>query len=429
MVLYPLSKGIAVKKNILCFLLFLILLSVLTACGQTAPAEATPEPTPPPTEEPEEIIIIEATPEPTPEPTEEPPAEREVYVVSIEGTKYRSYPETQEINVIGTLSAGTRVFCVEDRGEFMLVELADGQQVWVNSWYIDAEDKDLAEERAQAYLNEKKSREDFVPIEDEPVYYCIASVLNCRAEPSLTSTILYQIVTGTQVNLYGRENNFYLVRLPNGKTCYCSIDWLSDEATYVVYPGAVDLRVFLSGAEFDMLFASSNNITGKAMYPAIPLLEEKTAFKLLEAYQRFQEDGYTIKIYDAYRPRSAQIKLFSIVQDTSFIADPNNGGSWHQRGRAIDMSLVDLATGKELEMPTAMHTFSLESARVYSAQWTEEARKNVDYMTEVMTDVGFETINSEWWHFEYTAPGNVLDPNIDLSSLPTYPVSNYVPMY
>lgn len=410
-------------------ILLLLLAICLSACGLEAITTDHIEPTPSAQGTvPHDLPPLPSdTPEPLP--TETPLEERELYIVSIEGTKYRSEPVSEEINVLGTLSVGTKVLCVEDRGEFMLVELEDGRQVWVNSWYIDAADETLAQKRAEDYLQARTSRESYVPMEGEPVYYCIASVLNCRTEPNTTSTILYQIVTGTKVNIYGRDNNFYLCRLPNGKTCYCSMDWLSDEATYVQLDGAVDLRVFLSGAEFDLLFASSNNITGKAMYPAIPLLEEKTAFMLLEAYQKFQEDGYTIKIYDAYRPRSAQIKLYDIVQDSRFIADPNYGGSWHQRGRAVDMSLIDLSTGKELEMPTPMHTFTMDAARISSSQWTEEARKNVDYMTQVMTEAGFGTIDTEWWHFEYTGPGQYLYYEIDYSSLWTRPVSEYVPKY
>ena len=234
------------KINKYTIMLLLLLAICLSACGleastaeQTEAATATPETTPhdlPP--------LPSDTPEPLP--TETPQDERELYIVSIEGTKYRSEPVSEEINVLGTLSVGTKVLCVEDRGEFMLVELENGKQVWVNSWYIDAADESLAQQRAADYLQARTSRESYVPMEGEPVYYCIASVLNCRTEPNTTSTILYQIVTGTKVNIYGRDNNFYLCRLPNGKTCYCSMDWLSDEATFVQLDGAVDLRVFLS---------------------------------------------------------------------------------------------------------------------------------------------------------------------------------------
>lgn len=141
----------------------------------------------------------------------------------------------------------------------------------------------------------------------------------------------------------------------------------------------------------------------------------------------FDEYGrYTLKVYDAYRPRSAQVKLYDIVQNNKFIANPYTGGSWHQRGRAIDMSLIDNATGLELEMPTPMHTFDDSAARYSRDSWTEEARKNVDYMTSVMESVGFGIIQTEWWHFENNSgPGSYLPDEIDFTSLTYKPVSEY----
>ncbi len=427
------------KKTVRCGLCLLLLFALLlSACGheRSAPlpreteAVASPDPvTPAPTTEPQPVSSEPPAAEPPAEPTPEPTPDYDVYLVSIEGTKYRSKPEADAQYVLGSFSVGTRLFCIEESGDYMLVQLENGQPVWCASWYLQAEDEALQARREAELLKERTEKDSFVAMDGEPEFHCIASVLNCRSGPSTETTILYQIVTGTTVTVYGRDNNFYLCRLPNGKICYCSMDWLSDEATYVELPGAVDLRVFLSGAEFDLLFASSNNITGHAMYPAIPLLEESTAFRLLEAYQQFQADGYTIKIYDAYRPHSAQVELYSIVQDPRFIADPSSGGSWHQKGRAVDISLVELSTGKELEMPTLMHTFSMDAARLSRASWTEEAKKNVDYMTSVMTAAGFGTLDTEWWHFEYTGPGNILDPEIDYESLRTRPVSDYVPMY
>ena len=185
----------------------------------------------------------------------------------------------------------------------------------------------------------------------------------------------------------------------------------------LAYPGAVDIREIFPNAEFDILFASSRNITGHAMYPAIPLMEESTAAKLSEAYARFQDDGYYLKVYDAYRPKSAQYELFDIVQNNKFIANPNNGNSWHQRGRAIDMSLVWIDDGSEVETPTPMHTFDDASARYSSGNWSEAARANVDYMTEVMTACGFTTLSTEWWHYEYRGPGVDMENNIDYSTI------------
>lgn len=420
------------KKLLTLFLCF-ILIFTLCACEQQGFSEFIGKLPPLPKAGAETPPKLSADITPTPdfnesEATPEPEKVSDKYIVRIEGTPYRSEPKTEQVNVLGTMSVGTKVSCIEDDGEFMLIELDDGQQVWCNTWYLKAEDPELAAERAEEYLAERIGTNTFVPIEDEPLYNCTATVLNCRAEPSTTSTILYQIVMGTQLNILGRDGDFYLCRLPDGGIVYCSVNYLSSETTYVALAGAVDLRVFMPGAEYDILFASPNNITGKAMYPAIPLLEETTANMLMKAYNKFNEDGYTIKIYDAYRPKSAQYKLYDIVQDFRFIANPYETNSWHQLGRAVDMSLVDLATGEELEMPTPMHTFSMDAARSRSKDWSEEAQKNVAYMTEVMTSVGFGILETEWWHFENTGSGGSMDTNLDFSSLQYRPVSEYIPV-
>lgn len=430
MVLYTMKS-----KRLLSAVLCLFLILLMSACGQEEVSHFLDQlPSPPtPAQEPD---IPEPSPEPAPtaespqpELTPEPEETPDIYLVKMEGTPYRSAPKTEQVNVLGTLSRGTKVECVDDQGEFMLIELEDGQQVWCGTWYLEAEAPELAQQRAEEFLKSKTNKETFVPIDGEPVYNCTATVLNCRAEPSTTCTILYQIVMGTQVTVLGRDGDFYLCRLPNGGIAYCSVNYLSSESLFVDLEGAVDLRVFMPGAEFEMLFASPNNITGKALYPAIPLLEEKTACMLMEAYNQFREDGYTIKIYDAYRPKSAQYELFDIVGDSWFIADPYSGNSWHQLGRAVDMSLVDLSTGEELEMPTPMHTFSMDAARSNSDSWTEEAKKNVEYMTSVMQAAGFDILSTEWWHFEYTGPGGSMDNNLDFSTLSYRPVSEYVPKF
>ena len=110
----------------------------------------------------------------------------------------------------------------------------------------------------------------------------------------------------TEVNVLGQDGDFYLYRrLDDGGIVYCSVNYLTEGATYAESDGAVDLRVYLPGAKLELLFASPNNITGSAMYPAVPLMEAKTAEMLKQAYDIFQNDGYTIKVYDAYRPESA----------------------------------------------------------------------------------------------------------------------------
>ena len=209
-----------------------------------------------------------------------------------------------------------------------------------------------------------------------------------------------------------------------GQFCV-SLNNVAEGLYYALPENGLDLRFLIPDVEYDILFATERNITGHAMYPAIPMLERKTAHMLRQANAAFNKDGFAVKLYDTYRPKSAQFELYDIVQDSRFIANPYENNSFHQVGRAVDMSLIELKTGKELEMPTPMHTFNVSASRFNSDTWTETARKNVDYMTNIMIQCGFRTISTEWWHFENGEEGDYMDPYLDYSSLPLLPADEY----
>ena len=117
------------------------------------------------------------------------------------------------------------------------------------------------------------------------------------------------------------------------------------------------------------------------------------------AAERFKRDGYTIIIYDAYRPTSVQQRWFDVIRVHKWVADPKIGmGGVHDRGTAVDISLIDSA-GHLCEMPTPMHTFTEASDR-RSTLMSATARANMDYMLGVMLECGFTYIQSEWWHFQ-----------------------------
>ena len=305
----------------------------------------------------------------------------------------------------------------QQRVELMEKELQLKQQ------QIEAE-KEYRESTAVVAVDDETST--VIEIADVPedakteVYTCVArSYARCYQYPDTASAVIFKYKNRDDVEVVREENGFYLCKLEDGSYGYVERRFLRQDGEYIHVPGAKDLREYIPYAEFDILFASPNNITGHAMYPAVPILEDKTAEMLREAAEIFARDGYTIKIYDAYRPKSAQFELYDIVQDVRYIANPYTSCSWHQRGRAVDMSLVNTRTGVELEMPTSMHTFDATASRFNSGIWTDAAKANVAYMTDVMTSVGFETLSTEWWHFENTGTGGYLDVDIDLGD-PAY---------
>lgn len=108
--------------------------------------------------------------------------------------------------------------------------------------------------------------------------------------------------------------------------------------------------------------------------------------------------GIGIKIWDGYRPRAVQYLLFAVYPNPVYIADPASG-SIHNRGGAIDLTLIDLATGNELEMPTLFDDFSTKASHSYS-NLTQEVINNRQLLKDVMTKVaGLNYYESEWWHY------------------------------
>lgn len=165
----------------------------------------------------------------------------------------------------------------------------------------------------------------------------------------------------------------------------------------------------------DLKYATTDNFTGKKIYPySVCMLQKNTMKKLINANNEFKALGYTIKIWDAYRPADVQKQLWELVKDRRFIADPNLYGSRHNRGAAVDITLVD-STGKELEMPTKFDEFNEKAFR--NSKMNDTARKNLDLLTTIMVKNGFKTIETEWWHYDDSDADSYPILNIPLEEL------------
>lgn len=162
----------------------------------------------------------------------------------------------------------------------------------------------------------------------------------------------------------------------------------------------------------DLRYATENNFTGRKVYPSsVCLIQRATAEKLVRANKEFAKKGLRIKIWDAYRPVYVQKIFWNIVSDTRFVADPAKK-CWHSCGIAVDVTLVDM-NGNEIIMPSGFDDFSEKALRSYTKN-SEEAQKNVDYLTEVMERNGFMTISTEWWHYEDTDRDRYHELNVRL---------------
>lgn len=150
----------------------------------------------------------------------------------------------------------------------------------------------------------------------------------------------------------------------------------------------------------DLRYATVNNFTGVKIYQD----EECYALDVVvEALSRVQQEleryGLGLKIFDAYRSMSAQWAFWNLIPDERYVSDPRKGGR-HTRGTAVDITLVDLKTGIELEMPTPFDDFT-ENAWSTAETISDEAKKNRDFLIMIMHKHGFTVLPTEWWHFDY----------------------------
>lgn len=162
----------------------------------------------------------------------------------------------------------------------------------------------------------------------------------------------------------------------------------------------VDLEKFIPNILLDIRYATTNNFTKEKIYNLAKTYARKpVAEALKKAQTEFNNLGYGIKIFDAYRPYTATVKFYEVYRDTTYVASPYKG-SRHNRGCAIDMTLVDLKTGKDLAMPTEYDSFKKEA-------WPSTPvkdpiiKKNRDLIISVMQKHGFKVNSSEWWHFDF----------------------------
>ncbi len=160
----------------------------------------------------------------------------------------------------------------------------------------------------------------------------------------------------------------------------------------------------------DIRYATTDNFTGKQMYDCGRCyLREPVAELLVKAHQELKEKGYRIKLFDCYRPRSIQYKLWEAVPDPHYVANPKRG-SVHNRGGAIDLTLID-QDGNEIEMGTPYDFFG-EAAHQDNKDLPEEVLKNRAILTKTMQKYQFAPIRTEWWHFDYSK--NKIYPLSDL---------------
>ena len=159
----------------------------------------------------------------------------------------------------------------------------------------------------------------------------------------------------------------------------------------------VNLKDYSQDFVYDMKYATTYNFLKAKVYDCEAcFLRLKTVTALVEVNKKFMKKGFKIKIFDCYRPLDIQKKMWKIVSNPEYVANPAKG-SVHNRGGAVDITLVD-ATGKELNMGTSFDFFGIEASHNYP-NVSMEVKKNRILIRTLMTSNGFNSFDSEWWHY------------------------------
>lgn len=160
----------------------------------------------------------------------------------------------------------------------------------------------------------------------------------------------------------------------------------------------VDLEKFIPGIKKDIRYATTNNLTRQRLYTGTAIYMRLPAAKKLKAVQEeLKKKGFGLLIYDAYRPYSITEKMFTIVPNDLYAADPRKG-SGHNRGAAVDLSMVDLKTNLPVAMPTDFDNFTFKAHQNYKPA-DPNVLANRTLLRSTMFKYGFKGSSTEWWHY------------------------------
>jgi len=192
--------------------------------------------------------------------------------------------------------------------------------------------------------------------------------------------LCYPLITGGQTGLFSRDAKAAIYRKAKR--------YLLVPVETAVPDALIDMRYKVTSA------------SGKPLYRSeMPcLVHRATAEKLRKVSKVLKEQGYALKIWDAWRPPEAHQALWDAVRDERYVVPPSKGLSWHCYGISVDLTLVRL-DGTEVAMPSKFDEFSSRAASRYTGGDPEIARR-VTMLQTAMKDAGFRVIESEWWHFD-----------------------------
>jgi len=179
----------------------------------------------------------------------------------------------------------------------------------------------------------------------------------------------------------------------------------------------VELKALMPQLVYDLRYATSNNFTHTKLYDqsVVTFLRLPAALALQKIENDLEQSGYGLKIFDAYRPYSVTKKMWDLIGDERYVANPSKG-SGHNRGLAVDLTIIDLKDGGELSMGTGFDSFT-DSAHQGYLQLPAAVLQNRKLLRETMERYGFKQLETEWWHYSWPNDRNYEVLDLDFKKL------------
>jgi len=193
---------------------------------------------------------------------------------------------------------------------------------------------------------------------------------------------------------------------------------LANSATAQIPAEFIDVRQVVRGVTIDLRYFSRNNFVGEFIdgyEEANMLMTRETAAALIPVENQLRAMGLGLKIFDAYRPQQAvdhfvrwaedlddtrmKYRYYPNVDKANLFSDGYIAArSGHSRGSTVDLTIIDRATGDELDMGTPWDFFDLRSWPS-STEVSATQRANRMLLRTLIIEAGFRPLETEWWHF------------------------------
>jgi zinc D-Ala-D-Ala dipeptidase len=174
----------------------------------------------------------------------------------------------------------------------------------------------------------------------------------------------------------------------------------------------IDIKKRIPTLILDLKYSTQNNFTKTILYKNVisTYMRMPAAIALQQVQNNLQQKGLGLKVFDAYRPYAATKLMWDLIHDERYVANPKNGSN-HNRGLAIDLTIINLKTAQELDMGTGFDNFT-DTAHHTFINLPKSVVENRQLLKTTMEQFGFKSFDTEWWH--YTWPNDMEYEVLDL---------------